>query len=239
MMQMPVASLTLLTLCLIAVPAGTQTPVTPRPPSTVLYSNGPVNGDANAWTINYGFAVTDSIYLEPVQAHASVTAISFYAWLYPNACLTCLVSSDYVSSVQVQLGLTPFDNLEFDGVVTSWVASNCQLNSYGYYLCLETAVFQGPKLATGTTYWLTFQNAVVSNGGVANTDAVYWDENSGVGCPSPGCPSQAQENGVGTIPSESITVEGNYSALDAGAAPGKNPSGTTPPRPSALSSSGR
>jgi uncharacterized repeat protein (TIGR03803 family) len=37
---------------------------------------------------------------------------------------------------------------------------------------------------------------------------VYWDENSGVGCESSGCPSLAQENSVGTIPSESFTILG-------------------------------
>jgi hypothetical protein len=244
-MQMPIASLTLLTLCLVAVPAGTQTPATPRSPSTVtLYSNGPANGDTDAWTINYGFAVTDSIYVQSVQAYASVTSISFWAWLYPNYCVTCSFISDYVSSVQVQVGTAPFDNSKFDGVVTSWVASNCVLNAYAYELCQETAVFRGPTLATGTgtTYWLTLQNAVASNSGIANTDPVYWDENSGVGCPSPGCPSSASENPIGTIPSESFTVLGYYTSTSdpaAGAAPGKNPSATPAPRPSALSSSGR
>jgi uncharacterized repeat protein (TIGR03803 family) len=38
---------------------------------------------------------------------------------------------------------------------------------------------------------------------------VYWDENSGVGCQSPGCPSQAQENTLGTIPSEAFSLEGS------------------------------
>ena len=35
---------------------------------------------------------------------------------------------------------------------------------------------------------------------------MYWDENSGVGCQSPGCPSQAQENTLGTIPSEAFSL---------------------------------
>ncbi len=239
MMRMPVASLTLLTLCLVAVPAGTQAPATPRSPSTVtLYTNGPINGDQDAWTINYGFVVTNSLFVQPVQADAYVTAISFGAWLIPNACATCSQVADYVSSVQVQIGTTQFDNSIFDGVVTSWVASNCVSNAYGYQLCQETAQFRGPKLptgATGTTYWLTLQNAVASNSGIANTDPVYWDENSG--------PSQAYANSiVGTIPSESFTVLGYYSsALDpaAGAALGKNPSGKPAPGPTALSSSGR
>jgi len=242
MVRMTIASLTLLMLCLVAIPAGTQSPATTKSPSTVvLYNNGPIDGDQDAWTINYGFAVTDSFFVGPVQAYASVAAISFGAWLIPNGCATCSLLGDYVSSVQVQIGTAPFDNSIFDGVVTSWVATNCVANAYGYQLCEETAQFRGPTLTTGATYWVTFQNAVVSNSGVANADPVYWDENSGAGCTSPGCPSLAQENdGVGTIPSESFTILGNYTSTPnppAGAASGKNPPGR--PGPSALSSSSR
>ena len=50
------------------------------------------------------------------------------------------------------------------------------------------------NLAAGD-YWLNLQNAVVDTG-----DPVYWDENSG--------PSQASQNSVGTIPSESFTLLG-------------------------------
>jgi hypothetical protein len=47
------------------------------------------------------------------------------------------------------------------------------------------------------------QNAVTQQG-----SPLYWDENSGVGCSSPGCPSLAAENSVGTIPSESFDITG-------------------------------
>ena len=63
----------------------------------------------------------------------------------------------------------------------------------------------GPECATtsGSTYWLNLQNAVVPSG-----DPVYWDENSGTGCQSNGCPSSASESAVGTIPSEAFTING-------------------------------
>ena len=51
---------------------------------------------------------------------------------------------------------------------------------------------------------MNLQNASVPSG-----DPVYWDENSGVGCESGGCPSQAYDNSVGTIPSESFTMDGS------------------------------
>ena len=51
---------------------------------------------------------------------------------------------------------------------------------------------------------MTLQNASVTSG-----DPVYWDENSGIGCHSMGCPSQAYESGLGTIPSEAFDITGN------------------------------
>ena len=104
--------LTILTLVLTAFPAMAD---------QVLYNNGPIDDDTDAWTINSGFVVS----------------------------------------------------------------------------------FGGPNLSAGT-YWVNLQNAVVNTG-----DPVYWDENSGEGCTSPGCPSQASENSFGTIPSESFTILGN------------------------------
>ena len=86
----------------------------------------------------------------------------------------------------------------------------CTINAFGYNLCDEVASFQGPSLNAGT-YWLKLQNASAANG-----DPVYWDENDGTGCNSPGCPSRASQNLAGPIPSESFTILGN---------PG---SGTTP-----------
>ncbi len=49
-----IASLSLLALCLAAVPAFAQTD---------LYDNGPTNGTVDAWTINFGFIVSDSFTL--------------------------------------------------------------------------------------------------------------------------------------------------------------------------------
>ena len=61
-------------------------------------------------------------------------------------------------------------------------------------------------------YWISLTNANVPSG-----DPVYWDENSGIGCQSPGCPSQALETG-GTISSEAFTIT----------AQGTTSTGTTP-----------
>jgi hypothetical protein len=51
---------------------------------------------------------------------------------------------------------------------------------------------------------VNLENAVDSEG-----QPVYWDENSGVGCHSPGCPSLAGPGGTeGTLPSEAFSILG-------------------------------
>ena len=53
------------------------------------------------------------------------------------------------------------------------------------------------------TYYLNLQNAVTSQG-----NPLYWDENDGAGCNSPGCPSLADQNSVGSIGSETFDING-------------------------------
>ncbi len=81
--------------------------------------------------------------------------------------------------------------------------NSCVSNQFGYNVCTQTGNLNVSSLLTGT-YWLNLQNASVTNG-----DPAYWDENSGVGCRSDGCPSQASEEDVGTIPSESFSILGS------------------------------
>ena len=52
-MKLYFASLSLLCLALAVIPASAQT----------LYDNGPVNGGVNAWTINFGYVVSDTFTL--------------------------------------------------------------------------------------------------------------------------------------------------------------------------------
>ncbi len=76
------------------------------------------------------------------------------------------------------------------------------VNQYGYDIDKISA--SGLNVSASGTVYLNLQNAVVPSG-----DPVYWDENSGVGCHSAGCPSQAYESAVGTIPSEAFDVSGS------------------------------
>ena len=51
-MKMHIASLALLTVCCLMLAVA--------PAMADTYSNGPYNGTTDAWTINFGFAVSDS-----------------------------------------------------------------------------------------------------------------------------------------------------------------------------------
>jgi len=175
---MRIASLSLLALCLTlaALPAMADT----------IYSNGNTNGNTDAWTINFGFIVSDTFNVG--AGGATITGANFGMWLAPGDTLT-----------SAELSITSGENSGtsyFDQTV-SFTQSGCVTNTYGYNVCNEGTSFSGPTL-NGGTYWLNLQNASAPSG-----DPVYWDENSG--------PSTASENSVGSIPSESFTVLGSSS----------------------------
>ena len=178
-MKLRLASLSLLALALMlaAVPAASQ----------VVYSNGPINGNTDAWSIEFGFIVSDTFNV--ANNGTTITGFSFGAWLTPGGSLDYLE----VSITSGENGGTSY----FDEGLSNWTASGCVLNPYGYDVCKETTTFNGPTLDSGT-YWVNLQDA----NPIGNP--VYWDENSG--------PSSASENSVGTIPSESFTVLGGASS---------------------------
>jgi hypothetical protein len=146
-----------------------------------VYSNGGINGSTDAWTINFGFAVSDTF---TVAGDTNVTDLHFGAWLFPG---------DVLQSAEVLIGTSEFGGTISDQVV-SFSQSNCSSNQYGFNVCVESGNLSPVNLAAGS-YWLTLQNAVVNTG-----DPVYWDENSGA--------SSASENSVGMVPSEAFTLTG-------------------------------
>jgi len=175
--------------CLLSAPAFAQE----------IYNNGPINGTTDAWTINFGFAVTDTFTVS--SGNGNVGGLAFGAWTFPG---------DVLESAEVSVTSEAFGGTTYFDQVVSFAQSACSLNQYGFDVCTETGFFNGPNLANGL-YWIELQNAIVNDG-----DPIYWDENSGVGCTSPGCPSIAETqcingNQVGCIPSESFTVLGTQS----------------------------
>ncbi len=195
-----VASFTLLGLMAFAIVASL-----PAAADTV-YENGPINGNVDAWTINFGFVVSDTFTIS--GGNTTITGVSFGAWLFPG---------DTLTSVEVDITSSENGGMSYFNQTVNFTGAGCALNQYGYNVCDETGTFNGPTLQNGT-YWLNLENASVPSG-----DPVYWDENSGIGCHSEGCPSEPSENSVGTIPSESFSVLGTLAST----------TGTTP-EPSSL-----
>ncbi len=157
-----------------------------------VYSNGPINGETDAFTINDGFVVSNTFTVS--QGTSQITGLSFGAWLEQG---------DVVESVDVAITSQENGGTTFFNQQVNVTQSNCFMNPFGFDVCEETAGFNAGNLTNGT-YWVNLSNAVVNSG-----DPAFWDQNSGVGCTSPGCPSQASDNSVGTIPSESFTILGN------------------------------
>lgn len=159
-----------------------------------LYDNGPIDGNTDAWSINFGYIVADTF--TAGSGGAQITGMSFGSWLYPG---------DVLQTVEVSITLSPFGGTSYFDQVVTFTQTGCVTDSGGFEVCTETASFSANVSAAGT-YWVNLQNATVPNG-----DPVYWDENSGVSCTGAGCPSQAVENQLGTLPSESFTILGETS----------------------------
>jgi len=172
-MKLRLSVLALLVLSVIAIPALAQND---------LYDNGPTNGDIDAYTINFGFIVSDNFQL---SSPSTVNSLVFASWLFPG---------DVLESAEVSFTSEEFGGTVFFDQVVDFTQSNCGGNSFGFNLCDQTGTFSGVNLNAGT-YWVNLQNAVVNTG-----DPAYWDVNRG--------PSMASENSLGSIPSESFTIMG-------------------------------
>src|SRR5579863_7474106 len=100
---MRIASLSLLALCLAVVPATAQ----------VLVNNGPINGTTDAWTINFGFIVSDSFSL---GSASTVTGLAFGAWVFPG---------DTLQSAEVSITSSEFGGTTYFDNVVNFTQSGC------------------------------------------------------------------------------------------------------------------
>ena len=162
---------------------------------TDLYDNGPTDGTVDAWTANFGFVVSDTFSL---RSNSQVNGLIFSAWLFPG---------DVLYGGEVSITSSEFGGTTYFDEFINFTQTGCVTNQLGFSVCSETANF-GPINLNAGTYWLNLFNLEA----YAFDDPVYWDENSG--------PSQASENSVGTIPSESFTILGSSN--------GTTTTGTTP-----------
>ena len=166
-----------------------------------IYSNGPINGNTDAWTINFGFIASDTFTVP--CCGVEITGFNFAMWLYPDTspgpCAHCAAGGGILTSAELSITSQENGGTSYFDQTVGFTQGRCVANQYGYNVCQESTSFNGPSL-NGGTYWVNLQNANAANG-----DPVYWDENSG--------PSSASFNVIGTIPSESFTVLGNSTCM--------------------------
>jgi len=177
-----IASLSLLTIvCLVLAVAPAM--------ADTLYSNGPYNGTADAWTINFGFSVSDSF---TTPTGSNVQGLSIVYW--------DASSSDVLTTVDMALGSTSFGGTPqtLTGVNNTLLGTN----QYGYNLF--QAGYSFANIPWSGAGYVTLQNAC-STSGCSISNPIYWDENSGS--------STAYENTIGSIPSEAFTLTGTTSTV--------------------------
>jgi len=180
--------------------------VSPSAMAGTLYDNGPINASTGAWDIINGFVVSDSFTLD---GSSNFTGFMIGVW---NECEGCgeMTSLDWSltsgpNSGTVYASGTATTGGGGGGLLTS---QYLYTNQFGYGIDEVTVSGLGVDFGVGGTYWLNLQNAQGGDG------YFFWDQNSGVGCGGDngmggGCPSQAEESDIGTIPSESFTVLGD------------------------------
>lgn len=190
-LKVQIRSLTVLWLALTTVTASAQ----------ILYDNGPVNGTASAWQIGGGSIVSNSFRCCRVDGNgpnggpAMLAGFDFYAWVLPG---------DRPKTVGWSITSLENGGSLFGSGTADLTSQFLFTNGFGYDIFKDTANVVDANIILGSgMYWLNLQNATTQDG-----NGLYWDQNSGVGCMSPGCPSEASSSGVGTIPSESFDIFG-------------------------------
>ena len=141
-MKLRIASLTLLCLALAVIPASAST----------LYSNGGLNGTYDAFTINFGYIVSNNFAL---SGASTVTGFDFNTWSYPGD-----------TPLAVDWSITGAENggtVYGSGAGASLANTVISTNGYGYQI--NNDVVSGLNVSLGAgTYWLNLQNAVTSQG---------------------------------------------------------------------------
>jgi hypothetical protein len=160
---------------LVALPATADT----------LYSNGPFNGDSDAWTINLGYSVSDSFI---VANNSSIQDLHFVYWIFPDG--------QMLTTVDMQIGSTSFGG---NGQILSSV-TNTYLGANSFGDSLYEANYAFPSIPWSGAGFVTLSNACTT---LDCATPIYWDENSG--------PSIAYDGAAGLIPSESFTLTGTSS----------------------------
>ena len=169
---MRILTILLVLFCLVLTPATSL--------GQFLYRNGDLNGTVDAWTINFGFVVSDSF---SVSGFGVASGFDIWVWELPG---------DKALTVDWSITSNEFGGTTYGSGTAAVTDSFISANQYGYNIDKLSASIPLVSLNAGR-YWLNLENAVTQAG-----NPLYWDENSG--------PSLASENELGTIPSEAFDL---------------------------------
>jgi len=146
----------------------------------LVYDNGGINGTITAYTINYGWIVSNSF---AVATPVNLVSANVGLWVYPG---------ETPVSVDWSIGTSAFGSEISSG--TSTFTNTSVGTAWNYYSLFDSEFAINGAVGNGT-YYLTLQNAVSSGG-----NPVYWDQNFG--------PSVAFQSSTGQIGSESFSIHG-------------------------------
>ena len=172
--QLRIVSLSLFVILSLAVA------VVPAAADDILYSNGPYNGEVNAWEIGNGIAVSDSFNLGKA---AQIKAISFVAWVIPG---------DTISEVDGSFSATENGPA---GTTYSTTKSNVKIPSIIGTIELRLPSRVGDPAPVSTSIWMPAPMAEHRHRAYRPGRCYLWDENSG--------PSLTYQSALGAISSES------------------------------------
>ena len=154
----------------------------------ILYNNGAIVPDGDAWTISGGYRISDSFTLSSESTFRAFDSIGLS------------VPTGYLPiSVEWSIGTTAFGN-DIAGPSTSGFSYTYISSGIPTYDAYSAAINVGSLTLAAGTYWLTLGNGIVSS-----TDIPFlsWIESGG--------PSQAHQqyasNPATTIPSQSFAVD--------------------------------
>lgn len=170
-------------LCLTAM-AGAQT----------IYENGPVSGVNQEPRFDHSNSVSNTFTVS--GGNSTVTGVSI--WI-----MIGIADHNPGAEVIISSGQNGGGTVYFDRTVQFSNETNCYANLWGYNNCQETTNWTGGPTLPNGSYWVTLRHGTVPSG-----SDFGWDENAGFDCQSQGCPSQAYQQFVGTIPSEAFTILG-------------------------------
>ena len=150
-----------------------------------LYNNGSFNGNIDGWSIDYGFAVSDSFTV------ASGSTIQDFHLAYWTA------AGNQLTSVDMAIGST-----SFGGTYNTYGVSGSTLlgtNNFGFAV-YQSDLTSGISVPWSGAGYVSLQNACTAGGCSAGEPQIFWDENNGS--------STAYENTLGSIGSEAFTLTG-------------------------------